>query len=628
LQWGRADGPVERMITGLVRILIVCLLASLSRECIAADGKRQRSILVLEDADFRSPFYSEIFAGIRTAAKQSGRSPTVTYGESLDLARFPGPDYEESLVGHLRTKYAQRPIDVIVSIGVASAKFLQRRKQEIWPGAPVVYGFVPDLPETRALFLPDTTAVFARIRPAQLLMAARAVVPDLNRVVLVGEAWKNPLTYGQWKQDFAAAMPDLEVTDLSGATLREVRDHVGSLPARSAILTSAMYSDGEGTYYSPASALARVAEKANRPIIITSDTFVGRSGVGGFLLLPEMIGREAGEVAMRILDGEAPSSIVPFGGDNVKPIFDWRELRRWNVDEANLPPGSEIRFRQQTFWEQYRWHATIVASVVLLQALMIAILLRERRLRFVAEVEARQRMSELAHMNRRATAGEMSVSLAHELNQPLAAILINAESAQQILLSPAPDLDEVRDILDHICRDDQRAAEVIRRLRAFLKREPTERRELDLNTMVGEVFRFLSVQALTHDVELVTEPSAAEIRVKADNIQLQQAILNLVVNGIDAVAHLPDKRRRVIGRTGLADGNQALVSIADTGDGILAEKATEIFKPFFTTKAQGMGIGLSIAHTIVEAHGGRIWAENAPSGGAVFHVSLPLAAPR
>ena len=628
MQWGRADGPVERMITGLVRILIVCLLASLSCECIAADGKRQRSILVLEDADFRSPFYSEIFAGIRTAAKQSGRSPTVTYGESLDLARFPGPDYEESLVGHLRTKYAQRPIDVIVSIGVASAKFLQRRKQEIWPGAPVVYGFVPDLPETRALFLPDTTAVFARIRPAQLLMAARAVVPDLNRVVLVGEAWKNPLTYGQWKQDFAAAMPDLEVTDLSGATLREVRDHVASLPARSAILTSAMYSDGEGTYYSPASALARVAEKANRPIIITSDTFIGRSGVGGFLLLPEMIGREAGEVAMRILDGEAPSSIVPFGGDNVKPIFDWRELRRWNVDEANLPPGSEIRFRQQTFWEQYHWHATIVASVVLLQALMIAILLRERRLRFVAEVEARQRMSELAHMNRRATAGEMSVSLAHELNQPLAAILINAESAQQILLSPAPDLDEVRDILDHICRDDQRAAEVIRRLRAFLKREPTERRELDLNTMVGEVFRFLSVQALTHDVELVTEPSAAEIRVKADNIQLQQAILNLVVNGIDAVAHLPDKRRRVIGRTGLADGNQALVSIADTGDGILAEKATEIFEPFFTTKAQGMGIGLAIAHTIVEAHGGRIWAENTPSGGAVFHVSLPLAAPR
>lgn len=617
-----------RMITGLVRILIVCLLASLSRECIAADGARQRSILVLEEADFRSPFYLEIFAGIRAAAKQNGNAHTVIFGESLDLARFPGPDYEESLIGHFKTKYAQRPIDVIVSIGVTSAKFLQRRKQEIWPTAPVVYGFVPDLPETRALFLPNSTAVFARVRPAQLLTAARAVVPDLTRVVLVGEAWKNPLTYGHWKQDFAAAMPDLEVTDLSGTVLRDVRKQVAALPDRSAILTSAMYSDGEGTYYSPAAALARVAENANRPIIITSDTFLGRSGVGGFLLLPEIIGREAGELAMRILDGESPQSIAPFGGNNVKPVFDSRELKRWNVDEANLPPGTEIRFREPSFWAQYYWHSMIVASIVLVQALMIAILLRERRLRFVAEVEARQRMSELAHMNRRATAGEMSVSLAHELNQPLAAILINAETAQQILRHPTPDLREIKDILDHIRRDDQRAAEVVGRLRSFLKRDPTERRELDLNATVGEVFRFLSVQALTHDVELVTQPSSADIRVKGDKVQLQQAILNLVVNGMDAVAHLPDDRRRVVGRTSLAEGNLAVVSIADTGDGILADKVTEIFKPFFTTKAQGMGIGLSIAHTIIEAHGGRIWAENAPAGGAVFHVSLPLAAAR
>ena len=617
-----------RQITGLARVLILCLFASLSHPCIAADGPRQRSVLVLEEADFRSPFYSEIFSGIRAAAKQNGKAHTVIYGESLDLARFPGPDYEESLVGHLKTKYARRPIDVIVSIGVASAKFLQQRKQQIWPGAPVVYGFVPDLPETRALFLPDSTAVFARVRPANLLTAARAIVPDLTRVVLVGDAWKNPLVYGYWKQDFAAAMPDLEVTDLSGLVLREVRERVASLPARSAILTSAMYSDGEGTYYSPASALARVAETANRPIVITSDTFLGRSGVGGFLLLPEIIGRETGEVAMRILNGEAPSSIPPVAGDNVKPIFDWRQLQHWNVDEANLPPGSEVRFREASFWQQYYWHSTVVAGVVLVQALLITGLLHQRRLRFLAEIEARQRMSELAHLNRRATAGEMSASIAHELSQPLAAIMINAEAAKEVLRHPTPDLGEVGNILDNIRHDDQRASEVIGRLRMFLKRDPTERRELDLNATVGEVFRFLSVQALTHDVGLATEPSPADIRVKADKVQLQQAILNLVVNAMDAVAHLPDERRRIVGRTSLVDGNHAVVSIADAGDGIIADKLAEIFKPFFTTKAQGMGIGLSIARTIVEAHGGRIWAENAPTGGAVFHISLPLAAPR
>jgi signal transduction histidine kinase len=616
------------MISGLTRILIVSLFVCLSYRCAAADGPRQRSILVLEEADFRSPFYSEIFDGIRAAAKQNGNADTVIYGESLDLARFPGQDYEESLIGHLRTKYAHRPIDVIVSIGVASAKFLQNRKQEIWPAAPVVYGFVPNLPEVRALFLPNTTTIFARVKPTHLLTAARAIVPDLTRVVLVGGAWKNPLVYGHWKEDFAAAMPGLEVTDLSGSVLREVREQVANLPARSAILTSAMYSDGEGTYYSPAAALARIAERANRPMIITSDTFLGKSGVGGFLLLPDIIGRETGEVAMRILDGEAPSSIAPFDGDNVKPIFDWRQLKRWNVDEANLPPGSEVRSRELSFWELYYWRALLVAAVVLTQALLISILLRERRLRVLAEVEAHQRMSELAHMNRRATAGEMSASIAHELSQPLAAIMLNAETAGLMLRNPAPDLGEVGDMLDLIRRDDLRASEVINRFRSFLRRDPTERREIDLNATVDEVFRFLSVQALTHDVGLATEPSTTDIRVKADRVQLQQVILNLVVNGMDAVAHLPADRRRVVGRTSLADGNQALVSVVDLGDGIVAEKVTEIFKPFVTTKTQGMGIGLSIARTIVEAHGGRIWAENTPTGGAVFHVSLPLATAR
>jgi len=616
-----------RMVIAIKRLLIVCLFATLAHECPAADGPGQRSILVLEDADFRSPFYSEIFAGIRTAAKENGQMHTVIYGESLDLARFPGPDYEESLVGHLKTKYAHRPIDVIVSIGVASAKFLQARKHDIWPAAPVVYGFVPDLPETRALFLPGTTAIFAKVSPAQILTAARAVVPDLTGVVLVGDAWKNPLTYGHWKQEFATTMPGLEIIDLSGMVLREVRERVGSLPPRSAILTSAMYSDGEGTHYLPAAALARVAERANRPIIITSDTFLGRTGVGGFLLLPETIGQEAGQLAMRILGGESPSNIPPVAGDNVKPIFDWRQLKLWNVDEAHLPPGSEVRFREPSFWEQYYWRVMISAGVVLVQAMMIAILLRERRLRFLAEVEARQRMSELAHMNRLATAGEMSATIAHELSQPLAAILINAETAEQVLQTPAPDLGVIREILGDIRRDDKRANEIVVQVRSFLKRARTERIELDLNAAVSDVFRFLSIQALTYDVALATDRSFSDIRVTADKVQLQQAILNLVMNAIEAVADLPEDRRRVVGRTSLAN-NQAMISIADAGDGICTEKVTEIFKPFFTTKTQGMGIGLSITRTIIEAHGGRIWAENAPTGGAVFHISLPLAVAR
>ena len=293
---------------------------------------------MLEDADFRSPFYSEIFAGIRTAAKENGQIHTVIYGESLDLARFPGPDYEESLVGHLKTKYAHRPIGVIVSIGVASAKFLQVRNTTSGPPHPWFTASCPICPRRARCSCPARPHIFAKVSPAQILTAARAVVPDLTGVVLVGDAWKNPLTYGRWKQEFATTMPDLEIIDLSGMVLREVRERVGSLPPRSAILTSAMYSDGEGTHDLPAAALARVAERANRPIIITSDTFLGRTGVGGFPLLPETIGQEAGQLVRAFLGGELPSNIPPVAGDNVKPIFDWRQLKLWNVDEAHLPP--------------------------------------------------------------------------------------------------------------------------------------------------------------------------------------------------------------------------------------------------------------------------------------------------
>jgi len=256
---------------------------------------------------------------------------------------------------------------------------------------------------------------------------------------------------------------------------------------------------------------------------------------------------------------------------------------------------------------------------------LIAILLYERKRRHNAEFESRHRMSELAHVNRNATAGELSSSIAHELNQPLGAILTNSETAELILSSPSPDLDEVREILADIRRDDLRANEVIRRVRSFTKRTTFETRDIDLNQLVREAFDFLSMQASGRNVSLYLRTSPEALRVKGDPIQLQQVIINLIVNSMDAMATIP-YGRTVIGRTEMSDGNSALISISDSGLGIPEDKLSEVFDPFFTTKEQGMGIGLSIARTIILAHRGRIWAENDADGGAVFHVSLPLSA--
>ena len=306
-------------------------------------------------------------------------------------------------------------------------------------------------------------------------------------------------------------------------------------------------------------------------------------------------------------------------------LYDWRELKRWHIRQSDLPPGSTVLFRELTAWERYRWQILIIATVLVLEAALIVGLLHDRRRRRRAEIDAHQRMAELAELNRRSTVGELSASIAHELTQPLSAISHNAEAAALILRAQAPDLSELTDIVAGITRDQRCATEVIKRLRNLVDKNPSEIREIDLNEAVREVFEFLSATAAARHINLSTSLAAQALQVSGDRMQLQQVILNLVINGIDSIEGSENGERKIIGRTALVDTASAEVTIEDSGPGIPPDKAEQIFEPFFTSKAGGMGMGLSIARTIVESHRGRIWAENRSGGGAIFRFRVPLA---
>ena len=280
-------------------------------------------------------------------------------------------------------------------------------------------------------------------------------------------------------------------------------------------------------------------------------------------------------------------------------------------------------------WQRYSWQIALVTAVILVQAVFISVLLREHRRRQFAEVQSRQRMAELAHVNRFSTAGELTASIAHEINQPLGSIMTNAETAQAILKSQTPDIAELpiivelKDILNDILEDDRRATEVIRRMRSLLKKAPFELKRLDLNDIVRDTVEFLSSLAVGRKVELVSRIALETLPILADRIQLQQVILNLVVNGIDAMRDTSSENRILSIRTSRID-NYAQLSVSDRGPGVAEEQLNEIFQPFYTSKAEGMGMGLSIARTIIEAHNGQIWAKNRDHGGASFKVKLPL----
>jgi signal transduction histidine kinase len=608
-----------------IRILLAVAFLVATFACSATLAAESKRVMLLHSfgRDFKP--WSEYAKAIRAELDRQSSWPLDIIEHSLVTARFSDDNLEAPFVEYLRALFAKHPLDLIVSIGAPAANFVQRHRERLFAATPMVLMAVDQRRLQYSNLTANDTAVAVRINYLSAFENILQVLPDVKDVIVVvgtspiEKFWKEAI--GKEVEPLANRMKLSWTDELSFAALLK---QASALPPRTAIFWELMIVDAAGVVHEGDVPLTRLHAVANAPIFSYDESFFGRAIVGGPLLLVTDSSRQAAAVAIRIFGGEKPSEISTPPVQFASPVFDWREMQRWGISESRLPPGSKILFRSPTAWEQYQWHILAAAAVILLQAAMIIGLLYEHRRRRNAEIETRQRMLELAHLNRQATAGELSASIAHELNQPLGAILNNAESASVLLSSPSPDLEEVKTILDEIRRDDQRASEVILRLRRLLGKSAIEAQNIDLNETVREVFEFLSAQAATRNVTLSSRLAQGPLRVSGDRIQLQQVILNLVVNGMESTVGAANGRREVISSTSV-DEASAKISIADSGPGVPSDKLKAIFEPFFTTKGDGMGMGLSIARTIVETHGGRIWAENHTGGGAVFHVSLPLA---
>jgi PAS domain S-box-containing protein len=241
-----------------------------------------------------------------------------------------------------------------------------------------------------------------------------------------------------------------------------------------------------------------------------------------------------------------------------------------------------------------------------------------------AEQALRKAQAELAHVTRVTTLGEMTASVAHEVNQPLAAVVANAEACLRWLDRETLNLDEARRSVEWIIDDGNRASEVIRRVRALAKKTDIDKVPLDVNEVVREVVVLVRGELMSHQVSLRTEFAPALPMILGDRVQLQQVIINLVRNGVEAMQLVTDRPRELVIRSGQDKTRYMLVSVTDRGVGISAEHADQLFNAFFTTKASGMGMGLSICRSIIEAHGGRLWATANIPHGATFHFTLPL----
>ena len=557
---------------------------------------------------------------------EQSREPLEFYSDFLDLGRFSGDAHEVRTAQYLADKYQGRKPDVVIALGPRSLEFAIKHQAALDFGAPVV--FCCTSRSRLNIFKPpnNVTGVISEFDFTKTLEFAGRLQPNAKDVVVVAGATEFDQQSAQIaRRQFAPYEQIYNTKYLVGLRYDDLMENLKRLPRDTIVILLTMFADGAGRLFITPEIVHDVANAAAAPVYTPYETYLGRGVVGGHMDSFEHIGVEVADVALRVLVGVSPSSLPSQPTTGSVERVDWRQLKRWNISESSLPHGAEVRFRESSLWELYRWHVFGILAVMLTQGAIITWSLFEHRRRHIAEKELRRRLLEVIHLNRTATAGALSASIAHELNQPLGAIHSYAEAAELYLKAVPPNIARVEQILMNIRRDDQRAADIITHFRGLLKKsDAVELQEFDINDVVRNAIHILHPEASKRGVKLSTHQAEGAIPVRADHIQLQQVILNLAVNGMDAMQNCPAGAGKMSIRTTLVGDSEVEVCVNDSGTGIAVEKLNDVFDTFYTTKRSGTGLGLSIARTIVETYGGKIWAENRVGGGAALRFTLPL----
>jgi signal transduction histidine kinase len=600
---------------------VVCLSALISASGVQAGEAPPRSVLILNQSNDYRPWPRAIIGELRSRIATHFQESVSVYTENLDLLRFRAVFEGNRLQDHLQQKYRDKPIGVIAVVGPVALGLALRVRSVLWPGAQIVFAAVDE--GTAAQKFPDgVTGVTMQMTLGSMIRIARTIMPDVKRFAVVGDRSEDRIYHLHFEKEMSELSEQFEFVDLIGAPLDDVRARTASLPEHTAILYIGLHDIGSSTHFS-ADVLPLIAEVANRPIIIDLENLLGTGAVGGLIVSPHVVGRAAADLVIDVLDGQSPSAIPIEAGEAPKPIFDERALQRWNISESKLPPGSEIRFQPSSFWEQHRVQLLIISFAIISQSLLIAWLLFEYRRRQLAEVATRSTMAELAHLNRVATAGVLSAAIAHEVNQPLTGIVASGNAALRWLSAATPEIGRAKTALAQIVDAGHHASDVIQNIRRLVKKETGSVSALDINDVIYDVLMLLQMNLTKYDVGVQLHFAPEVPGVTGNRVQIQQVLLNLMINAIESMSSVKGRVRLLEVKSERLEPGEVVVSIADNGVGMDPDGFKRVFEPMFTTKSRGMGMGLAICRSIVEAHHGRLWATPRDGGGTIFNFALP-----
>jgi C4-dicarboxylate-specific signal transduction histidine kinase/ABC-type uncharacterized transport system substrate-binding protein len=712
-----------------------------------AAAERPPSVLIVH-SNHRPTAAGIVVEDILSRAIPAGyQQPVTLYSEYLDEEWVSGSTYGEAEADFLRKKYGHRNIRVIVASAITALRFTSKFRDRMFPGVPIVHIAIARDALKRMTLAPDIIGKTTILDAAPTLELALRLHPDAKRLaVVVGTSERDRA----WEKRIRSAIPALEsplsVEYLANLPTADILRRVAALPRGTVVFSPGYIADGAQQIGTPRQSIERIAAESAVPVYGVVSTHMGSGIVGGYMVSYEDQAREAAALVVNLLNGASPTEFEPSSVAPM-PMVDWRQIRRWGIDERRLPADTVVMFREPSIWETHTREISIGIALLLLQAALIAALLLERRsrnrtatalaesqrqmnlatsaarltlwswttkplaasskaglrehggtiqrqpidldrvvsavhpadranleraveralstgeeldveyraveadgsVRWIsargqpersdsrrlfgvalditerksAELRAAEDQTALRHMSRTAVMGQLSAAIAHQLNQPLAAILGNAEVAQKMLERDQIDRRELQEICGDIVQENHRASNVIRRLSALYRRGELKMERMDVNELVRGTLDLLRTELMIRHIGPAIECAPALPEIHGDPVELQQVVLNLVLNAADAMNQVKPEERRLTVRTEVRDTSVCL-RVSDNGTGIAADQLANVFEPFWSTKPSGMGMGLAICRSIVASHHGSISASNSPEGGATFSVTLPF----
>ena len=413
----------------------------------------------------------------------------------------------------------------------------------------------------------NDTAVAAVTDFPRLLDDMLHLLPQTRQVFMVigsgeiGRFWRR-----EFEEQFKRFHDRLTFIWSADLSFPEILRRCASLPANSAIFYLTFGTDAAGAAYADERVLADLHATANAPLFAGQSVYLGAGIVGGSMLSIDDLGRDAADVAIRLLAGASPGSInLPLQQPG-RPTFDWRELERWGIPESRLPPGSVVRYRAPSLWRAYKGTVLSAAGVLALQSLLIAGLLYQRRARQRAEMDGRRSLALAADASRRQTMSALSGSIGHELGQPLGSIMSNAQALQMMVTGNRATPDTIEEILSDIRAQGFLATQIIDRHRTMLRSRQLDKKPIDLHSVIKESLALVAHDMEARRVKATVHLSSTPCVISGDQVLLQQVLVNLVINAMDAMAGTPPPRRLTISSEIRAADVE--VSVRDNGTGV------------------------------------------------------------